>query len=124
MLHNTEIGRYQSPSCKHPTVLSLQLTVMALATPALPIATPEDSLLALKWGLASVLNAKRGFSVNSQQLMGEAPGGAAASHSSTWLMWFHLSVNPFTADRLKIRIPDKSLGKEGSTRSHMCLHQI
>lgn len=73
---------------------------------------------------ASVPNAERGFSANSQLLTGVAPGGAAASHSSKRPMWFHLSVNPFAADRLKIRIPDKSLGKEGSTRSHMCLHQV
>lgn len=68
---------------------------------------------------ASVPNARRGFPASSQLLSGEAPAGAAASRSSQRPMSFHLSLNPFTADRVKIRIPDKGLGKEGSA-GHTC----
>jgi hypothetical protein len=79
---------------------------------------------------SSVPNAKRGFPANSQLLTGEAPAARpparppAASHSSKLPMWFHLSLTSFTADRLKIRIPDKGLGTEGSRRSHVCNDQI
>lgn len=73
---------------------------------------------------ASAPNAKRGFSANNQLLTGEALAGAATRHSSKRPMWFHLRLNPFIADRFKIRIPDKGLGKEGPERSHMCSNQI
>lgn len=63
---------------------------------------------------------KEAFPANNQLLTGEALAGAATRHSSKRPMWFHLRLNPFIADRFKIRIPDKGPGKEGSERSHMC----